>query len=490
MAQRFTPRSVLSMISSSESQPQSTQVGRQKGISRPARNRPRHSGKVAHLHLAEESASSVATPRHPSLEVQQAEAALRARLSLPSVESFREPHLEVRSPRSTVTEWPTRPSFSQLRDPHHFSNSPAIRSSLKGETHRPQSLPASNSDPNTAKPIHPRRVVKRRRQRPSPFVYATRWLILIVGFAVISGTLLSILNAFSVAGGQAAQLEASTETTPPPIPSPWSSTTPLTQELTALQPEIESLITPHPEIKPGIFLVDLDTGNYLDLNGNQDYAAASTIKVPILVAFFQAVDQGSIRLDETLTMTEDVVAEEAGDLRYQPIGTQLSALEVASKMITISDNTATNMLIKRLGGPEVLNQQFRQWGLQKTAIHNLLPDLGGTNTTSAFDMVSVIAKVNQEGLVSLKSRDRLFGIMQQTRSQTLLPQGLDNGAVIAHKTGNIDKILADVGMVDMPNGKRYVIAVIMEHPPEQEHIARTLIQDVSRKVYQHLNTVP
>ena len=77
-------------------------------------------------------------------------------------------------------------------------------------------------------------------------------------------------------------------------------------------------------------------------------------------------------------------------MQFQDPGKQFTALETATKMITISDNTATNMLIERLGGAEALNQRFREWGLTQTAIRNVLPDLEGTNTTSAKDLAYLL----------------------------------------------------------------------------------------------------
>jgi beta-lactamase class A len=96
----------------------------------------------------------------------------------------------------------------------------------------------------------------------------------------------------------------------------------------------------------------------------------------------------------------------------------------------------------------------------------------------------VLVKLQNGDLLTLKSRDRLMNIMQQTKTRTLLPQGLEPGATIAHKTGDIGSILGDAGVIDMPNGKRYVGAV-MATRPFNDVAGRTLIQDISRTVYQH-----
>lgn len=156
-------------------------------------------------------------------------------------------------------------------------------------------------------------------------------------------------------------------------------------------------------------------------------------------------------------------------------------------MIVISDNTATNMIIELLGGKEVLNQHFAAWGLRATVINNNLPDLEGTNTTSPKDLINAIAQIDRGNLVSVKARDRILQIMRQTENDSLLPKGLGEGAIVAHKTGNINSLLADSGMVDLPNGKRYLVAVMVKHSPETEKSAQTLIRDISRMSYRYLS---
>jgi beta-lactamase class A len=74
--------------------------------------------------------------------------------------------------------------------------------------------------------------------------------------------------------------------------------------------------------------------------------------------------------------------------------------------------------------------------------------------------------------------------MQGTVTNTLLPAGLEKGAIIAHKTGDIGTTLGDAGIIDMPNGKRYIMAVMVKRPHNDEN-GRKLIQEISREVYQH-----
>ncbi|NJR52046.1 MAG: serine hydrolase, partial [Leptolyngbyaceae cyanobacterium CSU_1_3] len=249
---------------------------------------------------------------------------------------------------------------------------------------------------------------------------------------------------------------------------------------------IQTLVAQQPQLTTGMMVVDLDTNAYLSLNAATALPCASTIKLPVLVAFFQDVDAGKIRLDELLTMRPDLVATEAGDMQYQPPGSQFTALDIATHMITVSDNTATNLLIDRLGGKDALNQRFQSWGLKTTAIRNLLPDIEGTNTSSPQDLVSLMGLVSNGKLLSIRSRDRLLDIMRRTVTNSLLPSGLGAGATIAHKTGNIGTMTGDVGLVDMPSGKRYLIGVMVKRPRDDER-GEELIRQASRLTYQYFS---
>ncbi|AFY65540.1 penicillin-binding protein, transpeptidase [Geitlerinema sp. PCC 7407] len=339
-------------------------------------------------------------------------------------------------------------------------------------------------------------------KKVSPLLYIMRLLILGVGIGVIAGTLLSVwdpatrslaetpqesspaqkrsLRWFGLGPKEAAtaQAEESKEPAPPALK--------LGAEIAPLKAEIQTIASQNTQLSPAVLVVDLDSDAHVDINAAVPLPAASTIKIPILVAFFQDVDAGKIRLDEQLTMRQELVASGSGEMQYQPPGTQFTALETATKMITVSDNTATNMLIERLGGMASLNQRFQAWGLPATALRNPLPDLEGTNTTSPHDLVQVMALVNRGDLMSQRSRDRLLSIMHDTVNDSLLPQGLGEGAIIAHKTGDIGSLLADAGLVDMPSGKRYLIAVMVKRPHNAD-AAYELIQQISKATYQALS---
>ncbi|HEY9825554.1 MAG TPA: serine hydrolase, partial [Stenomitos sp.] len=322
-----------------------------------------------------------------------------------------------------------------------------------------------------------------------------------LGVSALAGTLIAILHPAPHPGTLASSRRQLGEATPnaemgaDAIANTVRSTVATapvlvpSKELKEAKAQVQALAAAQSGLLPGMFFYNPDNGAYLDINGDKSFSAASTIKLPIFIAFFQDVDAGKIRLDEQLTMRKDLIASESGDMQYQSPGTKFSALETADKMITISDNTATNMIIDRLGGAAQLNQRFKLWGLTQTVLRNPLPDLQGTNTISPKDLSTLMLKISQGELLTPHSRDRALDILRHTITNTLLPPGLGEGATIAHKTGDIGSIVGDAGLIDMPNGQRYV-ATVMVQRPHNDSRAQELIRQISKVTYQALSQRP
>ncbi len=355
----------------------------------------------------------------------------------------------------------------------------------------PIQRPAARSRPQPpATNAKTRRHQPRRsgRKPPPPVLYGIRLLILGTGIAAIVGTVLSSLNSSDQTASTSGDRPVATETAARSANrDALTQPLPLADELVSLETDLVALETMTPGLTQSVFFYDLDSGNYIELNGTEPIAAASTIKMPILVAFLQAVDAGTVRLDEAVTLREDLMAGESGDFQTQEIGSQFTALEAATAMIVNSDNTATNMIIELLGGTQVLNQQFSDWGLSATLLRNLLPDLDGTNTTSSADLVRVMALVEQGDLLSRRSRDRLLGIMQRTVNRDLIPDGLaDDTALTFNKTGDIGTLLGDVALVDTVNGHRYLLSVLVDRPFNDGR-ASELVRRVAGRIHEEMS---
>ncbi|UBF28879.1 class A beta-lactamase-related serine hydrolase [Kovacikia minuta CCNUW1] len=331
------------------------------------------------------------------------------------------------------------------------------------------------------------RVVKPRSPGLSAALYAARMVILSVGVGVLAGTMLSMWDPASRSPAGASQQNKQASVAVPANAGAATSLNELPklgQEMTPLKLALQTLLGKNAQMATGLFFLDLDKNAYVDINGEATFSSASTIKVPILVAFFQDLDAGKIRLDEPLTLRKELIGNGSGEMQYQQPGTRFTALETVTKMITISDNTATNMVIARLGGMNALNQRFKSWGLQSTTINRPLPDLQGTNTTTPRDMALLMARISQGELMSMRSRDRMLDIMRQTENRSQLPQGLGAGATIAHKTGDIGTMIGDVGLIDLPNGKRYAAVVLVKRAFNDDR-AYDFVSQISRLAYQY-----
>ncbi|MBF2066161.1 MAG: serine hydrolase [Calothrix sp. C42_A2020_038] len=260
----------------------------------------------------------------------------------------------------------------------------------------------------------------------------------------------------------------------------------LGKQILTLNTQIRALMNRYSFLSPGMFFVDLQTGDYININGEKVFPAASTIKFPILIVLFEEVEAGRVRLDETLVMRRDLVAGGSGNMQNMRVGRKFTVLETATKMMTISDNTATNMIIDRLGGFNRLNERFRSFGLQNTTLRHLLADVNGTNTTSAKDLVLLSSLIANNQVLGDASRSQVLDIMRRCRNQSMLPSGLGNGAVIAHKTGTLRFVLGDAGIIQTASGKRYLAGILVRRPNHDAR-AKTFIRQVSHIVYDYIN---
>ncbi|MGB3422758.1 MAG: serine hydrolase [Dolichospermum sp.] len=335
------------------------------------------------------------------------------------------------------------------------------------------------------KPKIARKRSRKTRLKPlsRAILYALRFLIVGVGIGTIVGTLLSVLDPASRMNSVAV---VSQSTATQKVSESARTGLYMSQEITPLKNTLQSLAAANSDLTLGVFLLDLDNGAYVDINASNGFPAASTIKIPILIAFFQDVDAGKIRLDEMLTLEKEMIVGGSGNIQYQAPGSKYTALDLATKMITISDNTATNMLVAKLGGQEALNGRFRSWGLTTTMIRTPLPDLRGTNTTSPRELGNLISMVSQGNAVGMRSRDLMLNIMSRTERDNLLPAGLGKGANAYHKTGDIGTMLADAGLIDVPTGKRYIAAIMVQRPNNDPRAAK-LISSISSSAYQYFS---
>lgn len=258
----------------------------------------------------------------------------------------------------------------------------------------------------------------------------------------------------------------------------------------ALQQKIQAVLARYPStFIPHVFYINLADGAYVDMSGQRAVPAASVVKLPILLAYFRELDRGRLTPYTYLLYENFEQAAGSGTLQYRLPGQPLLAKDVAAMMIQSSDNTCTNMLIYHLGGAEAMNQTFETLGLTRTHIRNWLPDLGGTNMISMVDMATVLYNLTTGDTLSAESQQAALEILKGTHNRRLIPALLPKEAVVAHKTGDIGTSLGNAGLVMLPNGQRYILAIQVERP-FNDYGAKDMIQQVSKAIYDDVASRP
>ena len=255
----------------------------------------------------------------------------------------------------------------------------------------------------------------------------------------------------------------------------------------------QSLIDKNPDLEISCFFISLDNQVYGEIKSDINLPAASSIKVPILIVLLTMLDRGEIFWDEELTLTEDTIGSGSGWIAYKEIGEKFPVFELASEMIRVSDNTATNLLIKRLGGINIINQKFKEIGLKHTKINNFLPDLEGTNITSTKDLSLAMALVDSGYLLNFGTRDLFREIMRKSKTNTLIPSGILRGLgeetkdtdyqlslkgyLVHNKTGDIGISYSDTALIQTPYNSRAFASFIIKGPfndPRSPELIRNL----------------
>ncbi|QNI57970.1 beta-lactamase class A [Synechococcus sp. BIOS-U3-1] len=352
-----------------------------------------------------------------------------------------------------------------------------------------------------------------RRQNPgwgSPLRLVLRLVLMGVGLGVITGSLLKLAGPAVETGDLTlpAWLPLSEQSPERQVQqgaaADTSGTTSLNRteslgrfetrnELKPLSERWQTLAAAQPDLDVSAFMLVLDDGRYAQLEPDTELPAASSIKTPILLVTLEELDAGRLSWNEPLQLSQTVVGGGAGWMASKPLGTRFPTHEVATEMIRVSDNTATNLLIERLGGREILNARFNALGLSATKVNDWLPDLKGTNSTSARDLARSIALVDTGEALSIRSRDLFREVMGTSITNTLLPRGLLRGLggrqgepdeslmvkgyKVFNKTGDIGIAYADAGLIELPDGSRAVAAFLVKGPfndPRSTELIRKL----------------
>lgn len=268
----------------------------------------------------------------------------------------------------------------------------------------------------------------------------------------------------------------------------------------------------------GVSATDLGTGRHLAYREDELFPLASVIKLPIIVALYEEVMAGRADLAERVTYRAASKVPGSGVLQDLDDGLTLTLRDLAMLMITVSDNTAAELLTVRLGKPRI-EGAMRGYGLSTVrmplGVRALLYELvdldwtvpgqyeeartrlrtsagsGGravvpeeSDRSSPRDMCRLMELIRKHEILDAASCDGILDMFRRNKSDSRLPALLPQGTVVAHKTGTIRGVRNDVGIVDGPRGP-YAVAILTRGVPSDIR-TDVRIAEVSLAIYEEL----
>jgi beta-lactamase class A len=253
---------------------------------------------------------------------------------------------------------------------------------------------------------------------------------------------------------------------------------------TSLLARLNKLTSPH-GTKVGLAFIDLRSGKELSINGAQAFPSASVAKVTVMAAAYHLADSGGLPLDQKVTFREKDKLGGAGVLQWLKGNRQYTLWNLMRLMITLSDNTATRLVVNTLGLPAV-DTYIKSIGLPQTRVIDptmlVEPPNPNNNLSSPNDMAKLLAQIYNRRGFSKESARQMIAWMNYQRYRWGIWRGVPPGTYVADKTGHLDGILNDVGLVYTKQGN-YILSVFtcgFKKPRE----ARLLINEVSRACYE------
>ena len=243
---------------------------------------------------------------------------------------------------------------------------------------------------------------------------------------------------------------------------------------------------------------DLQTGETLFIKEKDMVHAASTMKVPVLIEVFRQAEDGKFRLDDQIVIKNEFHSivdgspfslnkEDDSDLDiYGLIGTALTIRELAARMITVSSNLATNILIE-LVRPENVMSTLELLGLRRMRVLRGVEDSkaferGWNNQTDAYDLMLVMEAIASGKAGSLSSCREMVLILEKQKFRDGIPAGLPPGLPVGNKTGSITGMEHDAAIV-FPLSRRPYILVVLTRGVKSSAEGESLVARLSRLIY-------
>ena len=232
----------------------------------------------------------------------------------------------------------------------------------------------------------------------------------------------------------------------------------------------------------GFYYKNLVTGETFGHQQDEAYLAASVIKFPIFMAIMKWASEGKASLDERITVTQESKLPICGALTLFTDEPSVDIRTLCRLMISLSDNTATNLLINRFGIPAYM-EEFKNFGLKHTALNRLLfqPELsaqGIENYIVPEEMGMLLEQIYNRTFVSEEVSREINDTLLLQQINHKIP-GVFGEGIVAHKTGEDENLTNDVGIV---YAKTPFIVCFAGHDTNVYQF-ETLIREVSAELY-------
>jgi beta-lactamase class A len=274
----------------------------------------------------------------------------------------------------------------------------------------------------------------------------------------------------------------------------------------ALREQIEKIERDSGAKAIAVAMRDAETGLELHSNGDRWFHAASTIKVPILLGVFAAIDRGELLphsrvhvRNRFLSVIENIPfrvesGRDSNSAVHNAIGKMMRVDELAYHMITTSSNLATNLLLGVIG-PDAVNQTLKALHvdkgieLRRGVEDELAFEKGISNMVTADGLLRILVMLSEGKAFSPALSRRMMDILHGQEFNQGIPSRRPKGARVAHKTGEISTVAHDAGVVYLPKRKPYVLVILTEWDPAASGRSRT-IASISHTIYEYLTQGP
>jgi len=242
----------------------------------------------------------------------------------------------------------------------------------------------------------------------------------------------------------------------------------------------------------GLAILDLISGRQMLRNADEVFPTASTIKIAVLAELYRQAQQagsgvaGKSRLTDLYTMNAaDLVDDSQIMAGLTPEITRVTNRDLATFMVAVSDNSATNVLIDRLGMKNV-NALLESLGLRETRLRRKMMDIkaaqeGRENTATPLELAKLL-EVIYRGKVFNQANTEDFLKVLSTRKESPIPRLLPEEVVVANKPGALEGVRCDAGIVFVQN-RPFIISVMTSYD-QDEQAASTAISRIALAAYE------